>query len=492
MPDEVNSQTPPRDSGAEPIALELDDIQGDILLGLQKLFERFIFFKINDLQTFQSALREGLAGRITSTADVRSREAQLAQHKAQGRTDPLPLVGLNLGFTRSGLLKLAPAADPADPSFKAGALAQAAALGDPATAQGTPATWLPQFLAGNIDGVFLITGGTKDAVDSEAEQLLETLGAAATVIYDETGSVRPDDQKGHEHFGFHDGISQPGVNGLTAPLPGQRMLDPGLFVFGYPGQPAPAPAAWMKNGSFMVFRRLNQLVLEFEQFILAQSTSLGMDPALLAARLVGRWKSGAPLDLAPAEDDPTLASDPERNNNFDFSGDPGERRCPFGAHIRKTNPRADLTPQERAVDPHRIMRQGIPFGPEVSPAEETAHTTQQERGLMFVCYQTSIPNQFEFLQISWANNPGFVFGKQHPDGSPVTPGHDPIIGQNNRPDRARFMDEPVPNHPAGDVRSTLQMPQDFVVPTGGAYFFVPSISALKNELCAGISGSSGT
>jgi Dyp-type peroxidase family len=239
----------------------------------------------------------------------------------------------------------------------------------------------------------------------------------------------------------------------------------------------------MKNGAFMVFRRLNQLVPEFSQFLVDQAGSLGMDPALLGARLVGRWKSGTPLALAPTEDDPAMASDPQRINNFDFSDDQGERRCPFGAHIRKTNPRQDLTPQVTLVDPRRIMRQGIPFGPEVSPAEEEAHTTQQERGLMFVCYQTSIANRFEFLQISWANNPGFIFGKQHPDGSAVTAGNDPIIGQNSAPDRARFMDEPVPNEPQGDVRSTLQMPRDFVVPTGGAYFFVPSLSALKNTLC---------
>ena len=324
-------------------------------------------------------------------------------------------------------------------------------------------------------------------MDCEASAVLEILGAAVSVVYDETGSVRPGSERGHEHFGWQDGISQPGVTGLTTPLPGQRLLDPGRFVFGYPGQPGGTttpPLPWMSNGSFMVFRRLVQLVPEFNQFLTSQANTLGMDPGLLGARLVGRWKSGAPLAVTPTQDNPTVGFDPQQNNNFDFANDQGERSCPFGAHIRKTNPRADLNPQETAVDPRRIIRAGIPFGPEVSADEQASGTTQQQRGLMFVCYQTSIASQFEFLQISWANNPGFVFGKTHPDGSAVAVGWDPIIGQNNALDqnRARTMDEPVPNYPAGNVRSTLQEPQDFVVATGGAYFFVPSISAMKNEL----------
>ena len=332
-----------------------------------------------------------------------------------------------------------------------------------------------------IDGVFLITGGTQAAVDQEAATLLAILGAAIAVSFDETGNVRPGLEKGHEHFGWLDGVSQPGINGLSNPFPGQRLLDPGLFVFGY-GTTANPPVPWMKNGSFMVFRRLKQLVPEFDTLILNQGQNLGMDPVLLGARLVGRWKSGAPVVLTPAQDDSTMGPDPQRNNNFDFADDQAQRRCPFGAHIRKTNPREDLVPQEKGVDPHRIIRAGIPFGPEVSPAEETAGATQQDRGLMFVCYQTSIPNQFEFVQSKWANNPGFVFGKKHPDGTQVTVGIDPIISQSNAPNRARTMDEPVSNYPTGNVRSTLNEPQDFVIPTGAGYFFMPSIEAVENEL----------
>ncbi|MGO9272538.1 MAG: Dyp-type peroxidase [Terriglobia bacterium] len=467
-------------------ALDLDEIQGDVLLGLQKFFERFLFFEIADVSAFKAALGIQLASRVTSTTTVQAREAQLQSLANQGSADVLPNVGLNLGFTQSGIQKLVPGANLNDASFAAGAAAQAVALGDPINGQ-VPANWLAAFLAGTIDGVFLITGGTEDAVNCEANEVLGILGTAVSIVYDETGCVRPGAEKGHEHFGWQDGISQPGVSGLTTPLPGQRLLDPGRFVFGYPGQPggttAP-PLLWMTNGSFMVFRRLVQLVPEFNQFLAGQANNLGMDPDLLGARLVGRWKSGAPLALTPTQDNQAIAADPQQNNNFDFSNDQGERLCPFGAHIRKTNPRQDLTPQESSVDPRRIIRAGIPFGPEVNADEQASENTHQQRGLMFVCYQTSIANQFEFLQISWANNPGFVFGKAHPDGAPVAVGWDPIIGQNSTPgqNRERTMDEPVSNYPSGDVRSTLQEPQDFVVATGGAYFFMPSISAMKNEL----------
>ncbi|HME00085.1 MAG TPA: Dyp-type peroxidase [Terriglobia bacterium] len=467
-------------------ALDLDEIQGDVLLGLQKFFERFLFFEIADASAFKAALGTRLARRVTSTTTVQLREAQLQDLANQGSADVLPNIGLNLGFTQSGIQKLVAGANLNDTSFAAGAAAQAGALGDPINGQ-VPANWLAAFAAGNIDGVFLITGGTQDAINCEAYEVLAILGAAVSVVYDETGSVRPGSGKGHEHFGWQDGISQPGISGLTTALPGQRLLDPGRFVLGYPGQPSGTtapPIPWMSNGSFMVFRRLVQLVPEFEQFLLDQAGRLGVDPVLLGARLMGRWKSGAPLALTPSQDDTTLGHDPLRNNNFDFSDDQAQRRCPFGAHIRKTNPRQDLAPQESSVDPRRIIRAGIPFGPEVSPDEQASGKTQQQRGLMFVCYQASIASQFEFLQATWANNPGFVFGKTHPDGTPVAVGWDPIIGQNSAPgqNRVRTMDEPVSNYSSGGVRSTLQAPQDFVIATGGAYFFMPAISALKNEL----------
>jgi Dyp-type peroxidase family len=478
--------------------LDVDQIQGDVLIGLQKNFERFLFFQIVDVAGFKLAVKSQLVQRISTTRDVQIREFQLRDQKQHGNRVPLPNVGLNLSFTATGFEKLVPDVNAAtiDASFSAGAVNQAKSLGDPISGTGAP-EWLPDFLSGRIDGVFLATGGTKAAVDGEATLVLGILGKSVSVVHDETGNVRPGAERGHEHFGWQDGISQPAIEGLSAPFPGQQTIDAGLLVFGAAGATLPAGVpAWIKNGSLMVFRRLRQLVPEFGEFIFDQAASLGTDPVLLGARLVGRWKSGAPLALTPSQDDTTLAKDAQQNNDFDFSDDQGERRCPFGAHIRKTNPRADLgvslgqpasTPSEtlqKAVAPRRIMRQGIPYGPEVSDAEATSAKSQQDRGLMFVCYQTSIVNQFEFVQISWADAAGFIFGKKHPDGSNVTTGVDPIIGQSTPGNNRVGMDEPVANYPNGSTRSTLDEPQAFVVPTGGAYFFVPSISALQNELSA--------
>src|SRR4029077_15384308 len=183
----------------------------------------------------------------------------------------------------------------------------------------------------------------------------------------------PGARRGHEHFGFADGVSQPGIRGLTPVsdpmhmpdqgLPGQDLLWPGEFVFGYPGQhpedpykegDAPKMAApWMRTGSYMVFRRLEQKVPEFWRFVREQAGRLGMDAELLAARMVGRWKSGAPLELAPLRDDPRLGGAEKRNNDFEFGDDPYQRKCPYAAHIRKAYPRDD-TGNEAEVQRHRI------------------------------------------------------------------------------------------------------------------------------------------
>lgn len=192
--------------------------------------------------------------------------------------------------------------------------------------------------------------------------------------------------------------------------------------------------------------------------------------------MVGRWKSGAPLELAPLHDDLRLGADQKRNNDFEFGDDPEQRKCPYVAHIRKVYPRDD-TRNEAEVQRHRIIRQGITFGPEVAPGETT---TKHKRGLMFVCYQTSIEHQFEYIQRQ-ANDPNFVSGKNRPSGAVVTPGIDPIIGQAEG-GGARTMDEPYPNYPAGSRRTTLTMPKQFVELTAAAYFFMPSIAALRTVL----------
>jgi len=274
-----------------------------------------------------------------------------------------------------------------------------------------------------------------------------------------------------------DGISQPGINGFTAnPTPGQTVIDPGHVLLGETGDPITRPS-WAKDGSFLAFRQLKQFVPEFEKFLTdnpinEHDLTPVQGSALFGARLMGRWKSGAPVDLAPMFDDPVLAADPQRNNNFNFSH-PGsdltsdQTHCPFSAHIRKTAPRSDFNPVN--VNNH-IIRAGVPYGPEVSTAEAARNVTQTERGLAFVAYQSNIGAGFRFIQHSWANNPNFIFGKND-----STPGFDPVIGQNAG--QARFVSGLDPTNASKDF--TLVM--DFVQSRGGEYFFSPSLSALKTK-----------
>jgi Dyp-type peroxidase family len=496
--------------------LQLSDIQGDVLEGLQKNSENFIFFKILDVPAFKTAMKAKVVRLITSAAVVHQRELinQQRQRQLTPVTEKWP--GLNVSFTKDGLTQLLGATRPQlvvqkngtdDNAFELGAadLTVTAKLNDAA-----PTTWLAQFTSDRVDGVFLVTGPDAEFVADHGKQLIDAIGTSVAVVYSEIGNVRPNAAKGHEHFGFLDGISQPGVRGLTkcsnptiAPdqgLPGQDLIWPGEFVFGYSGQdpndgtkegnPPTLSVGWAANSSFMVFRRLQQFVPEFNAFVEEQANSLGtppgalsIPPELLASRLVGRWRSGAPLALAPLRDDPAMAADDTKNNNFGWGGeDPFQRTCPYAAHIRKTNPRSDFSGGNRApVGTHRIIRAGIPFGPEVAQNEVV---TRQSRGLMFVCYQTSIAGQFEFLQSSWAGASGFVFGKTRPGVVPpvaVEPGIDPIIGQ-AAGGRERTMDEPLPNYPTGSIRSQLNMPQQFVVLTAAVYCWVPSLTALQTVL----------
>ena len=475
-------------------SLELGDIQGDVLIGLQKNAECFVFFKIVNRGSFQRLVKQHVTWRITSSWQANDQEQRLSQGSNYQKS-PAIVIGLNLGFTSDGLTHLLGSRRPRlDPSFERGADDPAATqrLHDPPVS-----AWLKNFRSDRIDGVLLVTGPREGLVNYHRVELLRLLGGSIKVVYCETGTTRPGAFRGFEHFGYRDGISQPGIRGLTRRstsnpdqgLPGQDLIWPGEFVFGYPSQgpsdavmPGPPPhmaAPWLRNGSYMVFRRLEQKVPEFRRFVADRAARLGMEPELLGARLFGRWKSGAPLELAPLHDNAALGSDAMRNNDFDYGDDPFQRRCPYAAHIRKAYPRDDAPGGEAEAQRHRIRRAGITFGPEVASGETT---TSHSRGLMFVCYQTSIERQFEYIQRSHANDPGFVSGKVRPgSGTPVTPGFDPIIGQ-AADEGVREMDEPYPNYPAGNRRTTLEIPRQFVVLTAAGYFFMPSISALRTVL----------
>lgn len=170
--------------------------------------------------------------------------------------------------------------------------------------------------------------------------------------------------------------------------------------------------------NFLFSSRMSRVTNLLYRFLLENAKPV-LDPTapvvdILGARFVGRWKSGqyttrkrfnrlqylisytgAPITETLTKDDPELGSDPQRNNDFKFQKH-SQDACPFAAHIRKMVPREDLLDKE--IIPHMILRRGIPFGPEVTPEEKQANTTQHERGLYFVCYQSNLSEGFHFLQ----------------------------------------------------------------------------------------------
>ena len=384
-------------------------------------------------------------------------------------------------------------------------------------------------------------------------------GSGVTVVYKQHGNTLPPPLTGHEHFGFLDGVSQPGVRGIVSQnpfdlltirqnpqeptdqgKPGQDVLWPGEFVFGYSGQdpngkavsdegpnsltgalpgnkppPAgtvPAGPVWAKDGSYLVVRRLRQDVPRFHQFLRDQGAKLGISDELLGAKLVGRWKSGAPILRADKNDIPALGNDDCANNHFEFGSastaipkqvktsgvinedglcsddkpqfpqSPGDKtgdRCPFAGHIRKSYPRDDTGTLaagigEVTTQTHRLLRRGIPFGDPFFPAPDPANELDTGcRGLLFACYQTSITRQFEFVTQNWVNNPEFK-DKSLADGT-LQSGHDLIIGQSNQNGRARRCRVRING---ADKFVDAGPADEWVIPTGGGYFFAPSIDAL--------------
>ena len=283
--------------------LALDQIQGDVLVGLQKDFERFVGFSIENVGDFKTFLIS-LAPLLTTAEKALEREFTIALQKSAGIKEIFNFRGINIAFTFDGLNALgAPNLNNiTDASFKTGLAAQSANLGDPVSGEGSPNQWVMGSPGQALHGLMLITGPTQasvDAVFNDIDALAN--GSWDRTLFDEMGKTRTA-ERGHEHFGFRDGVSQPAIRGeidaffpahefLTPDanpeeepgqgLPGADLLWPGEFVFGYQQQdpqdvdnPDPAgPASagtglsWMDNGTFMVLRRLKQFVPEFDGFV---------------------------------------------------------------------------------------------------------------------------------------------------------------------------------------------------------------------------------
>jgi Dyp-type peroxidase family len=271
---------------------------------------------------------------------------------------------------------------------------------------------------------------------------------------------------GRNAFGFRDGLHNPPVEGSipVGRAGNEAPIKAGEFVMGYPdeqGETAqtPIPEELRHNGTFVAFRKFQMDVAAFRKYLRAQASS-PEEEELLAAKMVGRWRSGAPLVLAPDHDDPALGADSIRNNDFGYADDMKGLKCPFSAHLRRVNPRDALKNDIVAVNLHHFLRRGTNYGPPLP--EGVLEDDGAERGGVFLLIGAHQQRQFEFVQSQWVTDGNFIsHGTEQ----------DPIIG--NGEGDGVFT---IPKRP---VRRRLHGLPRFVTVRGGEYCFMPGLRALR-------------
>jgi deferrochelatase/peroxidase EfeB len=326
-----------------------------------------------------------------------------------------------------------------------------------------------------------------------------------------------------EPFGFKDGISQPSPDWKLqrTPVDDQveygNLLSLGEFLLGYPNEygkythrpllMADAPSSSVlpfaaddpdkldfgRNGSFLVFRQLQQDVRAFWQFLNRQTASNPQARQNLAESMVGRRMDGSPL--LPTSTHAIAGIDPKTaaQNQFTYDSDIDGIRCPLGAHIRRANPRnADLPGSNglfarllhklgfgntkyrddviASTRFHRMLRRGREYGPRLSPDEAVADGPDTgEHGIHFICIVANILRQFEFVQNSWVMGTKF---------DAMTEESDPLLGNREAIAGCPFANTFSLPQETGPPTRIMDVPK-FVTVRGGAYFFLPSLSALR-------------
>lgn len=350
----------------------------------------------------------------------------------------------------------------------------------------------------SIDGMLLLYAADETKLRSFVDAEIEAMGGVAAPAVRQNGKPLIiggriyDDRK--EHFGFTDGISQPLIEGSPKTTrngrkrtsdtdhnkrltPEERrilLVKPGEFVLGYKnerrssifdvsGAKAEGSVDIRHNGTYLVFRQLEQDVPAFNEFVAKTAERVygrTDEPAqeMIASQLVGRTRQGHPL--VPIE---RRAGASPRNDFLYHFEDRFGMACPIGAHIRRANPRDTIGPDAdtalRLSKMHRIIRRGRPYGERLS---EDGANGEAARGMSFIALNADIAGQFEMIQHSWLNNTHFggLYAGTDPLGHFSCPG-----------DVASIQDRPNNHH--------IDRPRPFVRVRGGAYFFLPGIEAVR-------------
>ena len=494
--------------------LNADDIQGNILVGFRRSQQYLVGFTGATLSSLRQALQ--LIGSLVTTIPAvleHKDERKMAFLAGRGRPQRSDLwLNYAIGMTAMNLLDLK-SLQGDDLALTAGMVpsrtgdSKVATLPNGSPNLACPDNWIVGGPKHPLD-LLLIFAADQDIQNASAQivQQVETFGLKK--IYEEEGHLLPGDA---EHFGFQDGISQPGFYGTVEIDGAKRFLTTRYGVapmngvdFGKPAQPLQDPFQFifdssdplLQNSSYLVFRRLNQDVAKFYSVTdqiagsLATATEPGLAGDTLRARMIGRWPSGEPVMRQSAP--PHAAESTLALNYFQFgidspdltlrdgekipgaTGDPEvERggRCPVWAHIRKVNPRDQQTDIGGPDNTRgfQMLRRGIPFGPLYDHKNPANSDNQRERGLLFLSYQRSISNQFEQLNGDWMNSAS----------NPTPYGFDLLVGQQmdaaglNGPRDADYFSSKT------GTTERFTVPSQWIFPTGGAYLFAPSVSLTK-------------
>ncbi|MFZ2110139.1 MAG: peroxidase [Roseiarcus sp.] len=431
--------------------LEVDDIQHILLTRAPALTGRYEFL----------SFRHAAAGRAWLSA-IKEKVHSVAAMRANVNGDKR---WVTVAFTWNGLraLGLDEASLATFPEeFRQGMVARAETLGD--TGASAPEHWVGGVASPDLHAIAVLFA--RDATEharcvSEHEKLVAACPGVELLSVLDLEAIPPFNYA-HDHFGYRDRLSQPVIEGGgEEPTPGSGApLKAGEFILGYPDEygviaDRPLPEILARNGSYMAYRRLQEHVGEFRDF-LRQHGDTSEEQELIAAKLMGRWRSGAPLVLSPDKDDPVLAADMQRNNDFNYKEmDPHGYAVPLGSHARRMNPRDTAANMNR----RRMIRRGATYGPYLP---DGAADDGADRGIAAFVICGSLIRQFEFAQNVWVNDRNF-----HELGNE----RDPIIG--NQDGTLEFK---IPKRP---IRKKIVGLPAFTTVRGGGYFFLPGLRALS-------------